>query len=363
MTNTMTHSQLLAQLQQIKSITGGQTAYYQTNGQLKMATDEQLPIPADKLQAFLAGGQSAHNDGRLWFFRLENRDQTLGVLTMTSCAENMEVVGKLAACQFSLALSGGKEGLDRSSFFAGLLRGDLIRQDVLGTAARLHLEPTLPRLVYAIETETIYDQNVPQTIRSLYPETGQNYLIPLTETQMALVLPAPSRDAEALLDIAETLVDMLSMEALCNARVAHSTIVEDLRKLPQALQEAKAALEIGKIFYTDRKVSAYSSLGIGRLIYQLPRPLCQMYLQEVFGDDLPEIFDEETLGLVEKFFENNLNTSETARKLYIHRNTLIYRLDKIQKETGLDLRTFDDALTVKIALLVRCYLRYTEGNK
>lgn len=354
----MTQAQLLAQLQQIKTVTSAQIAYYQTDGQLKISTDEQPQISPEKLTTFLSDEDICRYDSGLWFFRLENRDQILGILTMTSCAENMDVVGRLAAGQFALALSGGRDGLDRASFFDGLLRGELAGRDITATATRLHLDPALPRVVYAIETESPYDQNVQQTIRSIYPESGQNYLISLTETQLSLLIPAPSQNSEDLLDVAETLVDMLSMEALCNARVAHSTVVEDIRKLPQAMQEALAALEIGKIFYTDRKVNAYSSLGIGRLIYQLPKPLCQIYLQEVFGGDLPEIFDDETLNLVEKFFENNLNTSETARKLYIHRNTLIYRLDKIQKETGLDLRTFDDALMVKVALLVRAYLHY-----
>ena len=354
----MTQAQLLAQLQQIKTVTSAQIAYYQTDGQLKISTDDQPQISPEKLTTFLSDGDICRYDSGLWFFRLENRDQILGILTMTSCAENMDVIGRLAAGQFALALSGGRDGLDRASFFAGLLRGELAGRDITATATRLHLDPALPRVVYAIETESPYDQNVQRTIRSIYPESGQNYLISLTETQLSLLIPAPSQNSEDLLDVAETLVDMLSMEALCNARVAHSTVVEDIRKLPQAMQEALAALEIGKIFYTDRKVNAYSSLGIGRLIYQLPKPLCQIYLQEVFGGDLPEIFDDETLNLVEKFFENNLNTSETARKLYIHRNTLIYRLDKIQKETGLDLRTFDDALMVKVALLVRAYLHY-----
>ena len=354
----MTQAQLLAQLQQIKTVTGAQIAYYQTDGQLKISTDEQPQISPEKLNTFISDGDICRYDRGIWFFRLENRNQILGILTLPSCAENMDVVGRLAAGQFALALSGGKDGLDRASFFAGLLRGELAGRDITATATRLHLDPALPRVVYAIETESPYDQNVQRTIRSIYPESGQNYLISLTETQLSLLIPAPSQNSEDLLDGAESRVDMLSMEGRCNARVAHSTVVEDIHKLPQAMQEALAALEIGKIFYTDRKVNAYSSLGIGRLIYQLPKPLCQIYLQEVFGGDLPEIFDDETLNLVEKFFENNLNTSETARKLYIHRNTLIYRLDKIQKETGLDLRTFDDALMVKVALLVRAYLHY-----
>ena len=151
----MTQAQLLAQLQQIKTVTGAQIAYYQTDGQLKISTDEQPQISPEKLTTFLSDGDICRYDSGLWFFRLENRDQILGILTMTSCAENMDVIGRLAAGQFALALSGGRDGLDRASFFAGLLRGELAGRDITATATRLHLDPALPRVVYAIETESL----------------------------------------------------------------------------------------------------------------------------------------------------------------------------------------------------------------
>ena len=359
----MTQQQLLLQLQQIRDITGSDTCFYHTNGDRKLSTTEDAPfLSAREVLSFLADGTAFRKKDTLWLFRLGDAALPLGVLTLTDTAPNMAVIGQLAAGQFSLALQEGRSFSERSSFFTAVLKNNCEPQDIPTYASRLHIDITAARLVYLIETEVPYDRNVQQTIRSLYPESAHHYLIALGDMQLALILEAPSEDPEELSDIAETLVDMLSMEALCNARVACSTVIHELKMLPQALSEAQAALEVGKIFYADRRVSAYASLGIGRLIYQLPRPLCQVYLREIFGDTLPAVFDEETLNLVEKFFENNLNTSEAARKLYIHRNTLIYRLDKIQKETGLDLRTFDDAIALKMALLVRCYLRYLDDN-
>lgn len=356
----MTQQQLLLQLQQIREITGSDVSFFNSAGDCKLTTADTSLATSDAVLSFLKNGKAFQEADTVWFFRLGDSHLPFGVLLMTSSGASMEVIGQLAAAQFTLALSQGRTITERSSFFGALLQNTLPLTDIAETALRLHVAKDTPRLVYLIETDSPYDKNIQQLIGSLYPESAHHYLLPLSEVRLALVMEAPSRDTGELTDIAETLVDMLSMEAMCNARVAHSTVVCDLALLSQALKEAEAALEVGKIFYADHRVSAYASLGIGRLLYQLPKPLCETYLQEVFGGELPEVFDEETLNLVEKFFENNLNTSEAARKLYIHRNTLIYRLDKIQKETGLDLRRFDDAILVKVGLLVRAYLQYLD---
>ena len=148
---------------------------------------------------------------------------------------------------------------------------------------------------------------------------------------------------------------MLNTEAMSSAHIAYGTIVNDIREVSRSYKEANMALDVGKIFYSDQNVIAYSSLGIGRLIYQLPMPLCKMFIGEIFGENTPDDFDDETIATINKFFENSLNVSETSRQLYIHRNTLVYRLDKLQKTTGLDLRVFDDAITFKIALMAVSY--------
>ena len=161
--------------------------------------------------------------------------------------------------------------------------------------------------------------------------------------------------------MAETILDMLNTEAMIQAKISYGTIIHEIKEVSRSYKEAKMALEVGKIFYADKEIIAYSNLGIGRLIYQLPIPLCKMFIREIFTEVSPDEFDEETLTTINKFFENNLNVSETSRQLYIHRNTLVYRLDKLQKSTGLDLRVFDDAITFKIALMVVKYMKYMES--
>ena len=156
------------------------------------------------------------------------------------------------------------------------------------------------------------------------------------------------------------IVDMMNAEAMMNVRVAYGTIVQELKDVSKSYKEASLALDVGKIFYVEKKVNAYSNLGIGRLIYQLPVNLCRIFIDEIFGDADPAEFDEEILTTVNKFFENNLNVSETSRQLFVHRNTLVYRIEKLQKSTGLDVRTFDDALTFKIAMMVVNYMKYLD---
>ena len=163
--------------------------------------------------------------------------------------------------------------------------------------------------------------------------------------------------------MASTIKDMLSTEALTMAHVAYGTIVNEIKEVSRSYKEAKMALEVGKIFYSEKSVIAYSNLGIGRLIYQLPMPLCRMFIKEIFDGKNPDEFDEETLLTVKKFFENSLNVSQTSRELYIHRNTLVYRLDKLNNMTGLDLREFEDAITFKIALMVVKYMKHMEKSE
>ena len=161
--------------------------------------------------------------------------------------------------------------------------------------------------------------------------------------------------------IAITLLDTINAEAMLKVNISFGTIVNDLKEVSRSYKEATMALDVGKIFYSGKNVVAYSRLGIGRLIYQLPIPLCKMFIKEIFDGKNPDDFDEETLTTINKFFENSLNVSETSRQLYIHRNTLVYRLDKLQKATGLDLRVFEDAITFKIALMVVKYMKYMDS--
>ena len=226
----------------------------------------------------------------------------------------------------------------------------------------MHVETDVKRIVFIIETKTEKDTNALETVRTLFSSKTKDFITAVDEKNIILVKEIkPSETYEDMRKTAKVIVDMLNTEAMSSVNVAYGTIVNEIKEVSRSYKEAKLALDVGKIFYSDRKIIAYSNLGIGRLIYQLPLPLCKMFIKEIFDGKSPDEFDEETLTTINKFFENSLNVSETSRQLYIHRNTLVYRLDKLQKSTGLDLRVFEDAITFKIALMVVKYMKYMES--
>ena len=167
---------------------------------------------------------------------------------------------------------------------------------------------------------------------------------------------------DSLKSLASMIVDNMHAEAMVKVRVGYGNRVNNLQDIAKSYQEAKMALEVGRIFYAEREIIAYNLLGIGRLIYQLPMSLCEMFIHEVFGDEIPDVFNEEISVTIQKFFENNLNISETARQLYVHRNTLVYRLERLQRSIGLDIRRFDDAMTFKIAMMVIAHMNQQKSE-
>jgi carbohydrate diacid regulator len=197
----------------------------------------------------------------------------------------------------------------------------------------------------------------------LFSGNKKDFITAVDEKSIILVKELDEKQGyEDIEKIARTIVDMLNTEAMVKATVAYGTIVKEIKEVSRSYKEARMALDVGKIFFSTKNVIAYNNLGIGRLIYQLPIPLCKMFISEIFEGKSPDEFDEETLTTINKFFENSLNVSETSRQLYIHRNTLVYRLDKLQKSTGLDLRVFEDAITFKIALMVVKYMKYMDNT-
>jgi carbohydrate diacid regulator len=205
--------------------------------------------------------------------------------------------------------------------------------------------------------------NALETVRSLFAAKTKDFVTAVDEKNIILVKEVKNGETYDDLDkTANVILDMLNTEAMSQVQIAYGTIVNDLKEVSRSYKEAKMALDVGKIFYSGKNTVAYSRLGIGRLIYQLPLPLCRMFIKEIFENKSPDDFDDETLTTINKFFENSLNVSETSRQLYIHRNTLVYRLDKLQKSTGLDLRVFEDAITFKIALMVVKYMKYMESQ-
>ena len=196
-----------------------------------------------------------------------------------------------------------------------------------------------------------------EILQNMFPDKSRDYVIATGDQDVVVVKGlADDADLAETEKIAQSISDTLSSEFYCRVGIGIGTIVDNIKELARSYKEAQIAIEVGKVFETEKEIVSYENLGIGRLIYQLPTTLCEIFLTEVFKHGSIETLDKETLQTIQVFFENNLNVSETSRKLFVHRNTLVYRLDKIKKLTGLDLRQFDHAITFKVALMVRRYL-------
>ena len=234
--------------------------------------------------------------------------------------------------------------------------------DIYNRAKKLHIDTEVRRVIFIIETKHEKDSSALDNVRSLLGGRSRDFVTAVDEKNIIVVKELEVSDGHAELEkIAENIYEILKNDGEEDILIAYGTVVNDIKEVSKSYKEAKLALDVGKIFFSEKSIIAYSTLGIGRLIYQLPIPLCKMFIREIFEGKSPDDFDEETLTTINKFFENNLNVSETSRQLYIHRNTLVYRLDKLQKSTGLDLRVFEDAITFKIALMVVKYMKYMES--
>ncbi len=261
----------------------------------------------------------------------------------------------------AVALNGAKayfeEKHDKSAFVKSILSDNVLMGDIYVRAKELHFDSEVCRTVFLIRQESTADSGVMDIVQTLHSDRHADYVLSINETDVALVKQvAENISARDLYKIAKTIEEALATELKVKVVIGIGTVVNHVRDLARSYQESQMAIEVGKVFETEHSVINYEALGIGRLIYQLPTTLCEMFLQEVFKKNPIDSLDQETLFTINKFFENNLNVSETARKLFVHRNTLVYRLEKIKKLTGLDLREFDDAITFKVALMVKKYL-------
>ena len=297
------------------------------------------------------------------FFKVFDEHQLEYILLAKGSSDDVYMVGKIAAFQVQNLLVAYKERFDKDNFVKNLLLDNLLLVDIYNRAKKLHIEVSAKRVVYVIETKNEKDVNALETVRSLFTGRVKDFITAVDEKNIIVVREVkPGETQDDLEKTAQVMVDMLNTEAMSQVHVAYGTVVNELKEVSRSYKEAKMALDVGKIFFSNKNVVAYAKLGIGRLIYQLPIPLCRMFIKEIFDGKSPDEFDDETLTTINKFFENSLNVSETSRQLYIHRNTLVYRLDKLQKSTGLDLRVFEDAITFKIALMVVKYMNYMEKN-
>ena len=298
------------------------------------------------------------------FFKVFDDHQLEYILVVKGDSDDVYMVGRMVAFQIQSLIVAYKERYDKDNFIKNLLLDNLLLVDIYNRAKKLHIDVESRRVVFIVETSIEKDNMALETVRTMFSGTkSKDFITAVDEKNIIIVKELRPNDTyEDLEKTGKVVLDMLNTEAMSKVRVSYGTIVSELKDVSRSYKEAKMALDVGRIFYTERNIIAYSNLGIGRLIYQLPMPLCKMFIREIFDGQMPSDFDDETIVTINKFFENNLNVSETSRQLYIHRNTLVYRLDKIQKMTNLDLRTFEDAITFKMALMVVKYMDYVENS-
>ena len=292
------------------------------------------------------------------YFSVYAEEELIYVLVIQTEKPGIDIVGRLSAKQMETLLQAYQEKMNRNHFVQNLLLDNLLLVDIYNRAKKLNIAVEERRAVIVIEPKNPEENLVLETLKGIYATSTKDFVTVVDESHIILVKALEEGEGYRELNhVAKSLVDIVNTEAMVNVRVAYGTIVSEIKDVSKSYKEAGIALDVGRIFYAEKNILAYNELGIGRLIHQLPVSLCEMFLNEVFAGKAVSQFDEETLSTVHKFFENNLNISETARQLFLHRNTLVYRLEKIQKKTGLVVRVFDDALTFKIALMVSNHLK------
>lgn len=271
--------------------------------------------------------------------------------------ENASRYASLLAITLSNIKTYYDEKYDRNNFIKNVVLDNILPGDIVIKARELHFNAEVSRVAFLIRIVSANDISAYDVIQNLFPDKSKDFVFNITETDIVLVKEVKSSvESKDLEKLARSIADTLSSEFYTRVNVGIGTIVTGVKELARSFKEAQTALEVGKVFDTDKVIVSYDNLGIARLIYHLPTTLCETFLQEVFKRGSIEALDHETLFTIQRFFENNLNVSETSRKLFVHRNTLVYRLEKIKKLTGLDIREFDHAIIFKIALMVKKYL-------
>ena len=353
---------LQSTLDGIKNIARIELCVVDVDGKVYALTSQQMERFSTQAVEFVKSPADSQEIGGSQFFKIYDEQQLEYILVADGAAEDVYTLGKMAAFQIQNLLVAYKERFDKDNFIKNLLLDNLLLVDIFSRAKKLHIQSEIRRVVIIIEGELGKDNNILELMRTHFGSNNKDFITAVDETNVIVVKELEDGAGAAEIEkICASYRNYLSKEGVKGVHISYGTIVGEIKEVSRSYKEAKMALDVGKIFFDDRDIIAYSELGIGRLIFQLPIPLCKLFIKEIFGGKSPDDFDEETLVTITKFFENSLNVSETSRQLFIHRNTLVYRLDKLQKTTGLDLRVFEDAITFKIALMVVKYMNYMES--
>lgn len=347
----------------IKAIARIDLSLYDPEGNRITSTEMITDQDEEHARDFARSDADTQSFGETCFIKIRDKNSLMFILSAAGAEDQTLVYLKLAAFQIQSMVAYNKDRFDKNHFMKNIILDNLLSVDILERAKKFHIENEQKRVVFQIEVPEETESTALELLRPLYGDNGSGFLFRTDEKHIVYVRNMEAdEDVETLGTVARNILDAIHQEEQPRCYVSYGKPVGELRELSRSYKEAGLAMEVGKIFKSEDDITAYEKLGIGRLIYQLPVTLCRMFLNEIFTDMKPEDLDEETVATIKQFFEDSLNISEASRNLYIHRNTLVYRLDKLQKNLGLNIRNFDDAMTLKIALMVDEYLRYVEKD-
>ncbi len=361
---------LLKSISDMKGITGAEVSVWNLEGECLCTTDE-IQEEGDSVEEFLNSLfmddgewddiEASVEMGQYHLRMVNDMEGPCYLLAFHNLQGDTNVISALCGNQLEHLLEAYREKMSKSVFLQNLLKGNVAEEELLQKSERVRVQDRVNRVVFVIEPTKCHDEIIGQTLKSLYVTGINDFVVELDKSGVVLIKELSSTDSEKDINqIAATIVDTLNMEAMVSVLVGYGTVAEDLLGVERSYREAKMAIEVGRSFDGKKKVLAYKELGIGRLIHQLSNELCEEFLHEILGTEGLEQFDDDTMQAAYKFFENDLNISRTARELYVHRNTLSYRLEKIQMQTGLDIRIFEDAITFKLAIMVSNHVKFTK---
>lgn len=347
----------------IVKLTGEDLAIYSPDGAPLMAFSDNDEDHGDHVREFSRSAAESQTAFGLQFLKVFD-DGRVDYIVVSKDTESSMTACKILAFQLGELSAAYRDRLDKDNFIKNLLLDNLLLVDIYSRAKKLHIEMEQSRVVMLIRLPSNHDPDELSRVKGIINIKTGDFITAVDEDSVVLVISLEEGQTDKDIEKkAQVLLDSFPDNLRERIRISYGNIVKELKEVSRSFKEAIMAMEVGEIFFKEKRVMAYSLLGIGRLVYQLPIPLCKMFIKEIFKDKRPDDFDDEMLATINKFFENSLNVSETSRQLYIHRNTLVYRLDKLEKATGLDLRIFEDAITFKIAMMVVEYMKYMEAEE
>lgn len=358
----ISNQMIQSSIDELKSITKVDFCVIDMEGIVAASTFDNKDISQELIHNFVASPADSQIVGDYHMLKILEDEEVAYVLVSKGAGADAYMIGRIAVSQIQNLIIAYKEHFDKNNFFQNLLLDNFLLVDIYNRAKRLRIAPNTPRVVYLVEAQNDSDNVSMELLKNIFGEQPGYYLTAVEQKNIIVIREVSALDAYGEVEQeAQVIVDMMNSEAMLITRVSYGTIVGELKEVSKSYKEAKMAMDVGKIFYMEKPINAYNTLGIGRLIYQLPINLCRIFIAEIFGENVINDLDDEILTTVQKFFDNNLNVSETSRQLFVHRNTLVYRIEKLHQATGLDIRKFDDALTFKIALMVVNYMRYIDS--